>query len=188
MSHLAVTPSPSAARGGRALGAMSFFVFGGVWLLFGLREVATAPVAAFAIIIATLTLALVLLAFLVYRANVPALREAADLPSARRRRRLFHWINAGQWLLIVAGGNLFVFLDLSRWIVPSIIGIVGLHLLPLASVLRYRPHYLTGAALLLLAVSYPLLASGGPVSSVGPLGAGAVLWLSAAWALASSRA
>ncbi len=187
MSHLAVTPSPSAARGGRALGAMSFFVFGGAWLVFGLREVATAPAAAFAII-AILTLALVLLAFLVYRANVPALREAADLPSARRRRRLFNWINAGQWLLIIAVGNFLAFLDLSRWVVPSIIGLVGLHLLPLASVLRYRPHYLTGAALLLLAVSYPLLASGGPVSSVGPLGAGTVLWLSAAWALASSRA
>ena len=62
-----------------------------------------------------------------------------------------------------------------------------MHFLPLAGVFGYRPHYLTEAALLLLAVVYPLLAPGGPVSSVGPLGAGGVLWLNAAWALVSPQ-
>ncbi len=166
---------------------MSLFVFGGAWLVFGLRGLASAPAVAF-VIVAILTLSLFLSAFQIYRTNVPAMREAADSPSARRRSRLFHWVNAGQWLLIFAVVNLLASFGLARWGVPSVIGIVGLHFFPLASVFRYRPHYLTGAALILLAVSYPLLASSGPVSSAGPFGAGIVLWLSAAWSLASSRA
>ena len=73
------------------------------------------------------------------------------------------------------------------WIVPAVIGIVGLHFLALAGVFDYRPHYWTGTALLLLAAGYPLLAAGGPASGAGPLRAGFVLWLSAAWALVPPR-
>jgi hypothetical protein len=36
---------------------------------------------------------------------------------------------------------------------------------------------------MLLAIGYPLIASGGPRSFVGCLGAGLILWASAAWAL-----
>ena len=166
---------------------MSFFFFGGAWLTFGLHEAATSSNAAF-VAVAVLTLALILLALQVCRANAPGSRKVADRPSARRRSRLFHWINVGQWLLIIAVANVLASFGLSRWIVPSVIGIVGLHLIPLASVFGYRPHYLTGAALLLLAIGFPLLASGGPVSSAGPFGAGFVLWLSATWALVSPGA
>jgi hypothetical protein len=60
-----------------------------------------------------------------------------------------------------------------------IIAVVGLHFLPLAAVMRYRPHYASGLALLLLAVVFPFVANGGPRSGLGPLGAGLILWASA---------
>ena len=55
----------------------------------------------------------------------------------------------------------------------------------MAHAFRYRAHYLTAAAMVVLAALYPLLAAGGPAAPVGFLGAGLILWASAAWALRS---
>jgi hypothetical protein len=63
-----------------------------------------------------------------------------------------------------------------------VIAVVGLHFLPLARLFRYRPHLLTGLALIALAILAPL-ATGRPDNAWGPLGAGLILWASAAWAL-----
>jgi hypothetical protein len=64
-----------------------------------------------------------------------------------------------------------------------IIAVVGLHFLPLAAVMRYRPHYVSGLTMLLLATVFPFVAHGGPRSGMGPLGAGLILWASAIFAL-----
>ena len=71
------------------------------------------------------------------------------------------------------------------WIIPSIIFIVGLHFLPLAWVFKYSRHYFTGAAMILLAIIYPLVSVSGPENPVGCFGAGIILWISAIGALRS---
>lgn len=63
-----------------------------------------------------------------------------------------------------------------------IIAVLGLHFIPLAWLFANWPHYVTGAALLVLAVVYPQAASLGPLDPVGFFGTGAILWASAAWA------
>jgi hypothetical protein len=40
--------------------------------------------------------------------------------------------------------------------------IVGLHFFPLAKLFRHKAHYITGAALVALAVGYPFMTAGGP--------------------------
>jgi hypothetical protein len=89
-------------------------------------------------------------------------------------------VNIAQWS---ACGVLVVILNIlqrGEWIVPGIMFIVGLHFFPLAKLFRYEAHYLTGSALVALASSYPFIATDGPASAVGPIGAALILWISAA--------
>jgi hypothetical protein len=72
---------------------------------------------------------------------------------------------------------------LQTWILPMVILVIGLHFFPLARLFGYRLHYGTGAALVLLAATYPFVAADGPASASGPLAAGIILWLSAAVAI-----
>jgi hypothetical protein len=73
-----------------------------------------------------------------------------------------------------------------RFAQPAIL-VVGLHFLPLARLFAYPPHFVTGASLVALALAYPLLAPSGPRSGLAPLGAGMILWCSAAWAIRPVR-
>jgi hypothetical protein len=68
---------------------------------------------------------------------------------------------------------------MGAWVVTAVIFIVGLHFMPLARIFRYAPHYVSGAALILVAVVYPFAAPGGPQDPVGCLAAALILWLSA---------
>jgi hypothetical protein len=175
------TVSRSPARAQRAIGALFFFVFGGAWLAlwawftFSPRWL---PLTAIAII----STALLLLAWRIYRANV-SLEAKVETPAEKRQSFWFNVINAGQWVLMFVAANVLIKLGLSGWILPALIGIVGLHFIPLAPLLANPAHYLTGSALILLAVVYPMLADGGPRSALGALGAGLILWISAAWAV-----
>ena len=161
---------------------MFFSVFGGVWL--GLWANDQFPGALALLVVASGTAALFVAARRVYKANSPALKAIGQSPERRRKARVFNLINVLQWgavflvaLVLFRTGN-------GRWTLPAIIFIVGLHFLPLARLFDYQPHYLTGAALILLASIYPFAAHDGPESAVGALGAGIILWVSAAWAIA----
>lgn len=181
---LAASPNPNRAR--RAIGAMFFFAFGGAWLgYYTFQVIGKQPGALIAIALATV--ALLLFAYRCYKQHQPAL--AAETPSLERKRadRIFNIVNAGQWVVIFVAGNVLVNLGLSNWVIPCIIFIVGLHFLPLAHVFANPPHYITGAALIILAVAYPLLAPRGPVSPVGCLVAGLILWASAFWAVLTNN-
>jgi hypothetical protein len=161
---------------------MFFFAFGGAWLEYYAVQVAgKAPVVLAAIALVTVTLFIA--AWRRYRQHQPAL--AAETPSPQRAKagRTFNIVNIGQWVAILIAANVLVNLGLSAWVIPCIIFIVGLHFLPLARVFGNPPHYITGAALIVLAVTYPLLAPAGPASPVGCLGAGLILWASALWAI-----
>lgn len=173
-----------AEAGGRAFGAMLFSCFGAILLEVWDRRSGAGTL--LFILIALLGIALVLSAWRGYRRHAPALASRAKTPEQRRADRVFHIVNGGQWLLIVVLGNVLANIGLGAWVVPMAITVIGLHFVPLAYVFRNPPHYLTAAALVVFALAYPQLASGGPADPVGFLGIGLVLWASAMWALRRS--
>lgn len=186
LSAVAPELARQARRGGRAMGALFFALFGAVWLLVGLSLAhwrGLTPI----ILLAVLTAVLSGAAARVLANSRGAMAAQGDLPERRRMRRWFGSINLAQWGAIIAAVYVLQRLDLAAWIAPAVMLIVGLHMLPLARLFRYRAHYLTGGALIATALVYPFAAPGGPSSPSGCLIAGAVLWLSAAWALRQAR-
>ena len=182
MNHTPTSVLGSPAKAGRAIGAMFFAVFGGMWL--GLWAHSEYPESVTALLaIAAVAAALLAAAYRAYKANSLALKAIAQTPESLRKSRMFNLVNAGQWSVIFVVALVLTQIGYARWILPAVVLIVGLHFLPLARLFAYRPHYLTGAALILLASVYPFVAPEGPESAVGALGAGLILWLSAVWAI-----
>lgn len=124
------------------------------------------------------------LAFMQFRRNITAYRIEARLPAGKRANRVLGIVNGVQWLCIFAAALLLQALGYSQWFVCAVIILVGLHFVPLAAALRYRPYYVTAAALVALGGIYPLLAAEGPRSPVGLLGAGVILWVTSVGLLA----
>ena len=169
--------SPQSTRARRAQGATFLFAFGGAWLsAFIIELMGKRPIPLLAIAIATACL--IGVAYRRYRRNRPALIGEAPSAQVLRAKRMFNIINAAQWLIICLACSVLIGHGLSRWVVPCIIFIVGLHLIPLAYYFNNNAHYLTGMGLMVLAVGYPLLLSGGPTNPAGGLGAGLILWAS----------
>lgn len=178
--NMSVPGSP--AKAGRAIGAMFFAVFGGMWL--GLWAHSEYPGSVGALLaIAAVAAALLVGAYRAYKANSLAFKAIAQTPESLRMSRVFNLVNAGQWVVIVIAAFVLSRTGYTRWILPVVILIIGLHFLPLARLFAYRPHYLTGAALVLLACVYPFATPDGPANAVGALGAGLILWISAVWAI-----
>ena len=175
------TMSHGAIRARRATGAIFFAVFGCLWLE-GWAIGSSCPLALeVAIGIAGLVLAWA--AYATYRRHAAALAAHPVTALGRRAKRVFHMVNAGQWILIFILANLLIRHGLNVWVIPMVIFVIGLHFLPLGFVFFTPAHYCTGAALIGLATAYPLIAPAGPADAVGLLGAGLILWASAAWAI-----
>jgi hypothetical protein len=172
--------TPSASRANRSIGALFFIAFGAAWLALWAYAEFKPPWLEFAAI-ALGAVALSWHALGVYRDNKPALAALQGTPQEKRRSRWFNIINAGQWLVVFALASVLNRAGLGQFILPMVIAVVGLHLLPLARLFGYAPHYVTGTLLTVWPLVYT--ATVGPGSSLGPLGAGIVLWCSAAWAL-----
>ena len=168
------------------MGALFFALFGGAWLgLWAFRSFAHPVPVEVGVAVGTVILAAT--AYRIFRANALAMRAESATPQGRRRSRLFNGINALQWILIMVLGNVLVNMGLSPWIIPMAIFLIGLHLLPLARLFANPPHFITGTALMVLAVTYPLTASLGADDPIGCLGAGLILWASALWATRPRR-
>jgi hypothetical protein len=157
---------------------MFFAVFGGLWLGLWANDQFPRPAFAF-LIVASMTAALFTAALHVYRRNSSAFKALAQTPETRRRARYFNLVNAAQWITIFVVALVLGRARLEAWILPSIILIVGFHFLPLARLFGYFPHYVTGTALILLAITYPFVSHDGPASAFGALATGLILWLSA---------
>jgi hypothetical protein len=177
-SHVAI----ESIRARRAIGAMFFSVFGGAWIGLWAHKTYAGDVR---IIAAVVAIALLLLGAACnrFRLNRFALAAESESPARKRIARIFNLVNAGQWIVIVVLANVLNNVGLAVWVIPMAIFIIGLHFFPLARLFSNRPHYVTGAALVLLAAAYPWLSPAGPASAVGCLGAGLVLWASALWAV-----
>jgi len=174
-------------QSGRAIGAIFFTIFGSAWLAgWALASFGTAPAVLLALALAGA--ALLYRAVHIFRWHrrrvAGAASERAKANAARRSMlRQFYLVNAVQWLGLVMLISVLRNTGHREWEQVAIIGVVGLHFLPLARTFHTRAHVITGLALLLLAGLYPLLAPAGPADAVGALGAGLILWASAVWAL-----
>jgi hypothetical protein len=179
-------PQGQAVLAARAIGAMFFFAFGGLWLTGWALNSHRGGTWIVPIIVAAAVLCGI--ARRRYQRHAPALALEKDTPARRRAGRVFNIVNAAQWIVIVGAGIAMRNLGYGIWVIPMAIGVIGLHFFPLAAVFNNPPHYVTGTAMVALAVLYPLLAEGGPASPLGFLGAGIILWLSALWALRPAAA
>ena len=169
----------------RATGALVMTAFGALWAGLGAAATGAAPLIWTAV--ALLAVALALPAVRLIRAN-PAVTEPLPADVAERVRRggrIFLWACAGEGVGILLAINLVVNLGHPQWQPAAIMGVVGLHFLPLAVGFGYRPHAVTGVAMTAWALGYPWLFAAGAMAPVGPLVAGAMLFVSAAWALRS---
>jgi hypothetical protein len=180
---------PSTARSGdpglagRAIGALFMSIFGGLWISFWAAD--TYSGWAWLAVVGPTSGLLCVTAVRLYRRNASALSANSTADGARRTSRQFIRINAMQWVAIGVVALALWLTDHAQWILPATIAIIGLHFLPLGRLFHYAPHYVSGLALMVHALTYPRLASAGPASAVGALGVGLILWMSAAWAIFS---
>jgi len=166
----------------RAMGAMIFAFFGGGWIV--LWSILAFP-GNFIVPsgIELCAVAIFVLALKRFRRYKGALVAEKNSPHRRKVKRLFLIINTIQWISISIGLIVLANIGQGAWSIPLVILVMGLHFLPLAHVFANPPHYLTGFAIIVIALTYPFLFHGGPINPIGCLGTGLVLWASAFWAL-----
>ena len=176
--------TPDSARPDRAFGAIILAVFGTLWLEVWVWFSQPHQWWRY-LIVAAAGVGLVGAALRIYGRNRPAESAQQTTEAQRRASRLFQLINIGQWVVILIGVNILNNTGLGAWDLPFMILVIGAHFLPLAHLFKRPSHYLTGLAMVLFAAVYPFLAAG-PRSTVGPLGAGLILWTSALWAIGAA--
>ena len=169
------------AYAARARGAMFFAVFGAAWLALWNQRALHGNILIY-VCIAVLGAGILLLAVNRYRL-FKDYAEDGNSPEGRKSARLFHLINAAQWIIILVLANILANMGLAAWVIPMTILVVGLHFLPLAKIFASPGHIGLGLALSLFAISYPFVFSGGPNDPYGCFGAGLALWTYALWKL-----
>ena len=168
----------------RAPDQMAFSAIGSLWMLGWCLQKHAQDLS---------TLCLVLLAgvaiFLWAWCDHRAARSGFKGPGARRFQSA-GGSGAGSALegLLCGAGLLFnlVFmlelLGYPGWLLPMLMMLTGLACLALGKAAQHRPNYLTGFALLVVALAYPL-AAGVPNHAAACFAAGSILWISALYGL-----
>jgi hypothetical protein len=164
-----------AVAANHAIGAVVLSIFGGIWLV---AWCLTSYGANYSILglVAVATIAMSAIASKQFRVHRKAYGEYSKTPTGKRQNLLMGVVNATQWILIFATVATLSKLQYSHHIMPAAIFIVGIHFIPLAIILEYKPYWLTAAALCILAVAHPLLSVSRPTNSIVLLGAGIILW------------
>ena len=163
---------------------MIFVGFGAAWLMlwsqraFGLRPLVLGLIAAAAVAIFGAALRQ-------YQRNRGVHDAEADSPARQKANKIFYTVNITQWVAILVVGNVLANVGLGSWVLAAAMMIIGLHFFPLAKAFGNPKLNTTGAAFVVLAIVYPLLAPGGASNPVGCLGAGLILWLSSLRSLAA---
>jgi hypothetical protein len=186
-TNAATASAASFAKANRAFGAIIFSGFGGLWLMgwsvFAYQGFAPLPLA----LIGLLTAGLIGFTYGRYKLLRQACGEEPASAEKASRDRWFNIINAGQWVVIFLVATMLNLLGWGIWIMPMIIFVVGVHFVLLAKVFGTVTHAVTGIVMMGFAVTYPFLATQGPTSPIGLLGAGLILWANALWAVRRSH-
>ena len=172
---------------GRAYGVMFFASFGSLWVLLGLAAMHRLNDIAAALVI-VVGLALLLPAICLHRRAEKQQPAVQDQAEAQEVRRTFLRINGAQYIaipLVILAMNL---LHRPQWIAAGIAVVVGLHLLPLARLFHNPANFVTGAALIACAVFTMAVLPLAEAPSLGALGSGTILLVSAGSSRVSRRA
>ena len=175
-----MTPTLTANRlSGRAIGSLVLIGFGTLWMMLGLylrERLSIGAVVGVVLVAAALTAAA--LNLMNQARRFPRVTEDA------RRKRMFHWINGGQWVAIFLVLTTLNKLDLEVYDVTAIAAIVAVHLFPLAWLFQNKMHYATGGTLLLWVIGTVFFVPTQHLQGMTAVGTGVILWLSAAIMLA----
>jgi hypothetical protein len=173
---------------GRGYGAMACTVFGALWLGLGLaggREFSFWVIIAFSICCVGLYAGSV---FLIRRGR----RIRSQAPVGRQRpaaaRKQFLWVVIAEVVACVAVAWACGAMNRGDLIPVGIALVVGLHLLPLAKIVRVPECYVTGAAIVIWCVLSWVLFRAPKMDVSAGIGTGIVLWLTGAYDLIASRA
>jgi NADH:ubiquinone oxidoreductase subunit 6 (subunit J) len=156
-------------------------VFATLWFAFGLYSAGSHLWVLYGIAV-VLSVALVL--------GVPK-NDASPAGTRRHRARVIGIASGLEALAIVAALLVIPPSQQAHWVTPVIAAIVGLHFIPIAHYLPYKPYYIAGIALVCVAVAGAAidLAGFGDAASqltVG-LGSAIVLWLTSAAIVRTAR-
>lgn len=163
---------------GRAIGSFFFAVFGAIWLLlafFALEHLNFATVFG----IASITLGLIIAA----RALMCQAKYWPQVQENPRVKKLYLTVNVIQYFAIAAVVIAANTLHLVPYLMCGITLVVGLHMLPLARLFKYTPHYVTGAALVAWAITSAVSLPLERMQGYSALGTGMILWVSAVYTL-----
>ena len=175
----------STNKAGGALKAMSFSFFGALWLVAWCLQTFGARPDILTFIVCT-TAGIFLVALRQFQKAKKLPWKKVNNNAAWRLWRIFHAVNALQWVAILLAALFLSFAGYSEWIASSIILIVGLHFFPLARAFQSPDLYFTGSAMVMVSIVFPFITEAGPANPVGFLGAGIILWVSAIWALVTN--
>ena len=173
----------SSASASRAIGAMFFTIFGALWLVIWSQR-AFRPRPEILALIGVGAIVIFVAALRQYQRYRGAHDAEADSPARKRASRIFNIVNITQWVAILVAGNILANVGLKDWVLPAAMLIIGVHFFPLAKAFGNPRLVVTGVAMVILAIGYPMVAPGGPGSPLGCLGAGIILWASAIRSLA----
>lgn len=167
---------------GIAIGNLFLGCFGMVWIVLGLTAAERINPLVLTLLSVFLVAIVISSVYIMRRTHGSLDRSQANRIERKKINRQFALVNLLQWSLIFAAVFGLPRLGLTRWIVPAIVLIVGMHFFPLAKLFKARMHYVVGAIAVAWAILYPLLFSAGKGDSIGAIGMGAILWVSAAFA------
>lgn len=116
-------------------------------------------------------------------AAVVALRRSGGAKTASERaERVIMWSSMGEGAGIFIAANLVVNLGHRELLLPAIAVVVGLHFLPMAYAIPFRPFYALGTALLAAAtLGFALHGPNG--ARIAGFAAAAILWIAAVLAV-----
>jgi len=169
----------------RATGVLFFAGFGSLWLYHGVSAMHALNFVTSAAV-GTIFAALAVPAAMLLKSTSKARQAGANLKQSTEMSRAFFRVNAIQWTAILAVVVLFNILQKQEFLAAVITFIVGMHLFPMAEILRYPAHKVTGTLLVLWAIAMVTLFPGQMMPSVGNLGTAVILLGSAAYTLASA--
>jgi drug/metabolite transporter (DMT)-like permease len=160
---------------GRAIGALFFTGFGTLWLMLGLYLCERLSIGAvFGVLLVATGLTAAALNLMSHARRFPRVTEDA------RRKRMFYWIDGGQYVAIFLVLTTLNKRHLEVYDVTAIAAIVAVHLFPLAWVFQNKMHYATGGTLLLWLTGTVFFVPAQQLQGMTALGTGVILWLAAA--------
>ena len=167
-----------------AQGGMFLSGFGSVWLLWGLADAFPSHYSSL-IVASAIGVSLFIASWQAVKFNQGMAGVPSESQSVARIRRQFRRINIAQWVAVIFTVVVLLLIKRSELIPRAIVVIVGIHFLPLGFLFRNGAHLVTGVVLVVVACTSFLLSRYVEPSAGAAIGAGVILLVSAAYALAT---